>query len=48
MEDHLGEELLRIHQESYGKRAARADVTVKDDVVYCLLDGLELLPNESS
>jgi uncharacterized protein YbcI len=46
LEDDLGEELLRIHQESYGKGAARADVTLTDDVVYCLLDGIELLPNE--
>jgi len=44
--ERLGEELLRIHQESYGKGAGRADVTLKEDVVYCMLDDLELLPQE--
>src|SRR3712207_3658903 len=46
IEERLGEELLRIHRETYGKGAGRADATVKDDIVYCMLDELELLPNE--
>ena len=40
------EELLRIHRETYGKGAQRADVAVCENVVYCMLDELELLPNE--
>jgi uncharacterized protein YbcI len=46
IEEQLGEELLRIHRESYGKGAGRAVITIDDDVVYCMLDDLELLPNE--
>ena len=42
----VGEELLRLHAETYGKGAQRAQVVVCEDVVYCMLDGLELLPNE--
>jgi uncharacterized protein YbcI len=44
--DQLENELMRIHLDSYGKGAARAEVTITDDMVYCLLDDLELLPNE--
>jgi uncharacterized protein YbcI len=40
------EEVLRIHRETYGKGAQRADVAVCENVVYCILDELELLPNE--
>ena len=42
----VAEELLRIHRETYGKGAQRADVAVCEDVVYCMLDEFELLPNE--
>ena len=42
----LAIELLRIHEESYGKGAREARVHVLGDIVFCLLDGLELLPNE--
>src|SRR5687767_948318 len=42
----IAEELLRIHCETYGKGAQRADVVVCEDVVYCMLDAIELLPNE--
>jgi uncharacterized protein YbcI len=43
----IADEVLRIHRESYGKGAERADVVVCEDVVYVMLDELELLPNES-
>jgi uncharacterized protein YbcI len=46
VEQDLAQDLLRIHKESYGKGAGRADVRIHDDVVYCMLDDLELLPNE--
>lgn len=42
----IAEELLRIHRESHGKGAQRADVVVCEDVVCCVLDEVELLPNE--
>jgi uncharacterized protein YbcI len=42
----VAEELLRIHRETYGKGAQRADVAVCEDLAYCMLDELELLPNE--
>lgn len=42
----LEAELLRIHVESYGKGAREAKVYVHEDSVFCILDGLELLPNE--
>jgi uncharacterized protein YbcI len=43
----IGDELLRIHRESYGKGAARAEVLMSEDAVYCLMDDVELLPNEA-
>lgn len=46
VEHQLGEELLRIHLESYGRGASGARVYVHDDLVVCLLDEVELLPNE--
>jgi uncharacterized protein YbcI len=46
VEESLGQELLRIHQQSYGKTAARATVHLLDDAVLCFLDDLELMPNE--
>ena len=42
----LGEDLLRIHVDSYGKGAACATVHILDDSVVCFLDGLELQPSE--
>jgi uncharacterized protein YbcI len=44
--EQLEQELLRIHVESYGKGAREAKVYVHEDTVFCILDGLELLPNE--
>jgi uncharacterized protein YbcI len=46
VEQQLAEELHRLHRESYGRGAAEARVYVHDDLVVCLLDELELLPNE--
>lgn len=46
VEQTLGRELLKIHEESYGKGASDARVYVHDDLVVAMLDGLELLPNE--
>jgi uncharacterized protein YbcI len=45
-ERQLGEELLRIHQESYGRTAGSARVHILDHAVLCFFDDLELLPNE--
>jgi uncharacterized protein YbcI len=38
--------ILRIHEESYGKGAAKAHTYIGDDFVIVVLDDLELLPNE--
>jgi uncharacterized protein YbcI len=46
LEQQLGEELLRLHEESYGKGASRSRVYIHDDLVVCMLDDIELLPNE--
>ena len=46
IERDLGAELLRIHEESYGRGARSARVHYLQDTVICLLDDLELLPNE--
>ena len=46
VERELAEELLRIHEESYGKGAAEARVHVLDDLVIVMLDDIEMLPNE--
>jgi uncharacterized protein YbcI len=35
-----------LHTESYGKGASSARVYILDDLVVCLLDEIELLPNE--
>lgn len=45
-EQALGEEMMNIHRESYGKGAERVRVHIHDDMVVCLLDDIELLPNE--
>jgi uncharacterized protein YbcI len=44
--EQLAGELLRLHRESYGRGAGKARVYVHDDLLVCLLDDLELLPNE--
>lgn len=46
VEQQLSEELLRLHCESYGKGATESHVYIHDDLVVCMLDDLELLPNE--
>ena len=46
VEQELSEELLRLHCESYGKGASESHVYIHDDLVVCMLDNLELLPNE--
>jgi uncharacterized protein YbcI len=42
----LGEELLRVHVDSYGVGAADVTVLMNEDDVVVFLDGLELAPNE--
>jgi uncharacterized protein YbcI len=42
----LARELLRIHNESYGKGAKNPRAIVEGDWVVVVLDELELLPNE--
>lgn len=37
---------MRIHTESYGKGAGSARVYYLEDTIICLLDEIELLPNE--
>lgn len=46
LESALAVELLRIHKESYGRGAGSARVHYLQDTVICLMDDLELLPNE--
>jgi uncharacterized protein YbcI len=46
VEQDLAAELLKIHRESYGKGAGSARVYHLGDAVVCILDELELLPNE--
>jgi uncharacterized protein YbcI len=47
VETDLAAELLRLHRESYGEGAKRAEVFVHDDVVFCVLDDLEMLQVEA-
>jgi uncharacterized protein YbcI len=44
--DEIAREILRIHEESYGKGAETAHTYIGDDFVIVVLDDLELLPNE--
>ena len=44
--DELAREILRIHEESYGKGAGSANAIVFDEWVVVILDEIELLPNE--
>jgi uncharacterized protein YbcI len=45
--DAIAREILRIHEEAYGRGAAKAEALVADQWVIVVLDGLELLPNET-
>jgi uncharacterized protein YbcI len=44
--DEISREILRIHEESYGKGAGEAHTFVGNGFVVVVLDDLELLPNE--
>ncbi len=44
--DEVSQEILRIHEESYGKGAGKAHAFVAESFVIVVLDDLELLPNE--
>jgi uncharacterized protein YbcI len=44
--DEIAREILRIHEESYGKGAAHTHAFLGEDYVVVVLDDLELLPNE--
>jgi uncharacterized protein YbcI len=46
LERQLADELLRVHLKTYGRGAASGHVYIHDDLVVCMLDDLELLPNE--
>lgn len=46
LERELAAELLRIHEESYGKGSAEARVHILEDLVVLLLDDIEMLPVE--
>ena len=46
--DEVAREVLRIYEESYGTGAANAETLVGENWVIVVLDGLQLLPNESS
>ena len=44
--DAIAKDLMRIHEDSYGRAAKAARSHLIDDTLIVLLDGLELLPNE--
>jgi uncharacterized protein YbcI len=44
--EEISREILRIHEESYGKGAGAALAFVSEGFVIVVLDDLELLPNE--
>ena len=46
MKDEIALEILRIHEESYGKGAKSAHAFVGNGYVIVVLDDVELLPNE--
>jgi uncharacterized protein YbcI len=46
VQDEISREILRIHEESYGKGAEQAHAFIAEDYVVVVLDDLELLPNE--
>jgi uncharacterized protein YbcI len=46
VQEAISREILRIHEESYGKGAGEAHTFVGNGFVVVVLDDLELLPNE--
>ena len=44
--DGISRELMRIHEETYGKGAAYASTLISEDLVVVMLDGIELAQNE--
>jgi uncharacterized protein YbcI len=44
--DSVAEQLLRIHEQSYGRAATAVMSHLIDDTLIVLFEGLELLPNE--
>jgi uncharacterized protein YbcI len=42
----LAAELLRIHEQAYGRGAGSSRVHYLQDTIICLMDDLEMLPNE--
>jgi uncharacterized protein YbcI len=46
IEKTISEDMLRIHDASFGGSAGSARTYIHDEVVLCLLDHLELMPNE--
>jgi uncharacterized protein YbcI len=44
--DEIAREILRIHEEAYGRGAGNAEALVAEGWVIVILDDLELLPNE--
>jgi uncharacterized protein YbcI len=44
--DAVATELMRIHEESYGRAAEVATCHLLQDTLIVIMDGLELLPNE--
>ena len=47
LERDLAVDLLRIQEEAYGRGAGSARVHYLEDTIVCLIDDLELLPNEA-
>jgi uncharacterized protein YbcI len=46
LEEDLGRELLRIHEDSYGKGASEVKVLADEDAIVVFMDGLELQRSE--
>jgi len=44
--DEISREILRIHEESYGRGAKNAETHVSDEWVIVVLEDIELAPNE--
>jgi uncharacterized protein YbcI len=42
----ISRDLLRIHEETYGKGAAQASTLISEDLVVVVLDEIELMHNE--
>lgn len=45
--DAISRELMRIHEETYGKGAAYASTVISEDLVVVMLDDIELQHNEA-